>query len=137
MEHPAQALRGQRVLACVLCQQRKVKCDRKFPCANCTKSHTQCLPATIAKRQRRRMFPERELLERLYRYEDLLRQNNIKFDPLEKSPSEDAPCSKADSVHNSSYNFTRNLRASQQSVHTSIRPDMVYNTKYETSRDIY
>ncbi|KAK9343537.1 hypothetical protein V1522DRAFT_394310 [Lipomyces starkeyi] len=29
-------------------------------------------------------FPERELLERLRKYEDLLRQNNIKFEPLHK-----------------------------------------------------
>lgn len=73
----------QRVLACVLCQQRKVKCDRKSPCANCIKSKAQCVPATKSSRRRRR-FPERELLERLYKYEDLLRQNNIKFEPLHR-----------------------------------------------------
>lgn len=27
----------QRILACVLCQHRKIKCDRTFPCANCLK----------------------------------------------------------------------------------------------------
>lgn len=26
-----------RPLACVLCQRRKVKCDRNYPCANCVK----------------------------------------------------------------------------------------------------
>ena len=78
----------QRVLACVLCQQRKVKCDRKFPCSNCVRSHAQCVPAaTLAPRQRRRRFPERELLDRLRRYESLLRQNEIKFEPLHKHPS--------------------------------------------------
>ncbi|KAI3570733.1 hypothetical protein IWW34DRAFT_676283 [Fusarium oxysporum f. sp. albedinis] len=71
----------QRVLACVLCQQRKVKCDRKFPCSNCTKHGMQCVPATQP-RQRRRRFPERELLERLRKYEALMRQNNVKFEPL-------------------------------------------------------
>src|SRR5271154_543896 len=83
----SQLLKPQRVLACVLCQQRKVKCDRKFPCANCTKCRTQCVPATLATRRRRRKFPERELLERLRKYEDLLRQNNIKFEALSKDPS--------------------------------------------------
>jgi hypothetical protein len=34
--------------------------------------------------RRKRRFPERELLERLRKYEDLLRQNNITFDPLHK-----------------------------------------------------
>jgi hypothetical protein len=29
------------------------------------------------------MFPERELLDRIRRYEDLLRLNKVKFDPLQ------------------------------------------------------
>ena len=77
------AARPHRVLACVLCQQRKVKCDRNFPCANCVRSHAQCVPAaTQSLRQRRRRFPERELLDRLRHYESLLRQNDIAFEPL-------------------------------------------------------
>jgi hypothetical protein len=72
-----------RVLACVLCQQRKVKCDRKFPCLNCIKSQVQCVPATLAVRRQRHRFPERELLERIRKYEDLLHQNNISFKPLD------------------------------------------------------
>ncbi|KAJ5622108.1 hypothetical protein N7528_005340 [Penicillium herquei] len=72
-----------RVLACVNCQQRKIKCDRKSPCANCLKHRLQCVPATQT-RTRKRRFPERELLGRLRRYEELLRQNKIKFDPLHK-----------------------------------------------------
>jgi hypothetical protein len=74
--------KAQRVLACVLCQQRKVRCDRKVPCANCIKAGAQCISAALAPRQRRRRFPERELLDRLRHYEDLLRQNNIAFEPL-------------------------------------------------------
>ncbi|KAF7593759.1 hypothetical protein BBP40_010935 [Aspergillus hancockii] len=79
----------QRTLACVLCQQRKVKCDRKFPCANCVKAGTHCVPALVP-RQRRRRFPERELLERLRHYEGLLRENNIKFEPLHAPTTEKA-----------------------------------------------
>ncbi|KAK6342042.1 hypothetical protein TWF730_001524 [Orbilia blumenaviensis] len=71
-----------RVLACVLCQQRKVKCDRKFPCAHCRRAGAQCVPAGLVQRQRRRRFPERELLARVRYYEDLLRQHSIKFEPL-------------------------------------------------------
>ncbi|TAQ86966.1 hypothetical protein B7494_g4720 [Chlorociboria aeruginascens] len=80
---------SQRVLACVLCQQRKIKCDRKFPCANCIKSRKQCVPATLTHRRRRRKFPERELLERIRLYEKLLRQNDIKFEPLSQDPAEE------------------------------------------------
>ncbi|VZI08232.1 unnamed protein product [Fusarium fujikuroi] len=32
---------GKRVLSCVLCQQRKKKCDRKSPCSNCIRSALQ------------------------------------------------------------------------------------------------
>lgn len=84
--HP-QSQKPLRVLSCVLCQQRKVKCDRKFPCANCVKHQAQCVPATQG-RPRRRRFPERELLERLRRYEDLLRKNNIRFEPLHKDAAD-------------------------------------------------
>ncbi|KIW72514.1 hypothetical protein PV04_00699 [Phialophora macrospora] len=79
-----QRAKPQRMLACVLCSQRKVKCDRQFPCSNCVRFRAQCVPATLTPRQRRRRFPERELLDRLRKYEDLLHQNNITFEPLHK-----------------------------------------------------
>ncbi|EAW12030.1 Zn(II)2Cys6 transcription factor [Aspergillus clavatus NRRL 1] len=72
-----------RVLACVACQQRKIKCDRQSPCAHCVRSGAQC---TTAVRQRRRRFPERGLLERLRHYETLLRQHHVDFDPLHSPP---------------------------------------------------
>ncbi|KAK0121231.1 hypothetical protein ONS96_011408 [Cadophora gregata f. sp. sojae] len=85
---PPQPPKPQRVLACILCQQRKVKCDRKHPCANCVKARTQCIPATQVTRVRKRRFPERELLDRLRKYEDLLRQNNVRFEPLHKDAND-------------------------------------------------
>ncbi|TVY90320.1 Aurofusarin cluster transcription factor [Lachnellula willkommii] len=82
---PGAPSKPQRILACVRCQQRKIKCDRKFPCANCNTSRAQCVPATLTQRGRRkRRFPERELLERLRKYEDLLSRNHIDFEPLHK-----------------------------------------------------
>lgn len=81
----SRVLKPQRVLACVLCQQRKVKCDRKLPCANCTKSQVQCVPASLAQRRRRRRFPEREILDRLLTYEHLLHRNNVIFEPFHKN----------------------------------------------------
>lgn len=82
---PSRASKSRRILACVLCQQRKVKCDRQFPCNNCVRAGAQCIVAGT--RERRRRFPERELLERLRRYEGLLRRNNIQFEPLHPDPS--------------------------------------------------
>lgn len=50
---PAGAAKPQRVLACVLCQQRKIKCDRKFPCVSCRKAGVQCVPVnTLASKLR-------------------------------------------------------------------------------------
>lgn len=81
--YPPQARAPQRVLACVPCQQRKVKCERRFPCSNCVKHSLRCVPAAPTL-QRRRRFPERELLDRLRRHEELLRKNNIEFEPLHR-----------------------------------------------------
>jgi hypothetical protein len=54
--------------ACILCQQRKVKCDRKSPCSHCVKAQAECqLQSGLRKRKKR--FAEAELLERLRRYE--------------------------------------------------------------------
>ncbi|KAL4959567.1 uncharacterized protein BDV14DRAFT_161224 [Aspergillus stella-maris] len=71
-----------RVLSCVLCQQRKIRCDRSFPCANCLKAKANCVPAGLLPKKRKRRFPERELLDRLHRYETLLKENNVNFESL-------------------------------------------------------
>ncbi|KAI5205135.1 hypothetical protein E4T39_03185 [Aureobasidium subglaciale] len=81
------ATKPQRTLACAACQQRKVKCDRKFPCITCVKSNIQCVPIA-APRQRRRRFPEAELLLHVRRLEDLLRKHEIVFEPLHGNASE-------------------------------------------------
>lgn len=86
----SQPSKHKRILACTLCQQRKVKCDRTFPCANCIKSRSQCIPATLTQRQRRRRFTERALLDQIRKYEDLLRQHNIPFEPLHSARGEDS-----------------------------------------------
>lgn len=87
--------RSQRVLACVLCQQRKVKCDRTFPCANCLRFQKECIPATVTPRRSRCRYPERDLLKRIRKYETLLRQNDIEFRALqsEAEANESSPVS--------------------------------------------
>ena len=85
---PSRHAKHHRVLACTLCSQRKVKCDRNFPCANCIKSQSPCVPSKVVPRQRRRKFTERALLDRLRRYEDLLRQNSIPFEALDTAKDE-------------------------------------------------
>ncbi|KAF4120662.1 Fungal trans [Geosmithia morbida] len=67
------AQRSQRVLACVLCQHRKIKCDRNTPCSNCLKANVTCTPSTPAPARKRRR-PNQDLQERLARCEALLKQ---------------------------------------------------------------
>ncbi|KAF9887319.1 hypothetical protein FE257_010314 [Aspergillus nanangensis] len=84
---PPPSSKPQRVLSCILCQQRKVKCDRNFPCANCIKFKAKCVPASLNPRRRKRRFAERDLLDRVRKYEDMLLQHKIGFEPLHAEPS--------------------------------------------------
>ncbi|KJZ73971.1 hypothetical protein HIM_06639 [Hirsutella minnesotensis 3608] len=71
--NPVPHHRHTRILACVLCQHRKIKCDRNFPCANCIKANVTCTPSTPAPARKRRR-PNQDLQERLSRCEELLKQ---------------------------------------------------------------
>jgi hypothetical protein len=51
------------------------------------KARLECISATAAPRRRRRRFPERDLLDRLRKYENLLRQQGVEFEPLHKDSS--------------------------------------------------
>ncbi|PHH66822.1 hypothetical protein CDD81_5954 [Ophiocordyceps australis] len=79
----ASAVKLTRGTSCLLCQQRKVRCDKSKPCANCVKAGVECkvLPPAPPRRRKRRL-QERELIERLRRYESLLSQHGIKFDAI-------------------------------------------------------
>ncbi|KAA8571960.1 hypothetical protein EYC84_001902 [Monilinia fructicola] len=115
-----------RILACMFCQQRKIKCDRKHPCSHCTKSRVQCVPATQVPRQRRRRFPERELLDRLRQYEDLLRQNNIKFEPLHQASSGGKESSQADNLGDSDDEQPKIAGPNASSPSSNFSSDRVY-----------
>jgi hypothetical protein len=68
---------------CVLCQQRKVKCDRNEPCANCTKASVRCVSsAMLPPKRRKKRFAEAELLARLRRYEEALRRYGADIDAI-------------------------------------------------------
>ncbi|CAK7215304.1 hypothetical protein SCUCBS95973_002436 [Sporothrix curviconia] len=77
-----------RILACVLCQHRKIKCDRTFPCANCTKANVSCTPSTPAPARKRRR-PNQDLQERLARCEELLKVYSSAKPDEESSPTMD------------------------------------------------
>ncbi|KAJ9149031.1 C6 zinc finger domain-containing protein [Pleurostoma richardsiae] len=69
--------------SCVLCQQRKVRCDKNKPCANCVKAQVECKVVPPQPPRRRKKKPhERELVERLKKYESLLAQHGVNFEPI-------------------------------------------------------
>lgn len=101
------------VLACLTCQKRRVKCDRKFPCANCVRHQVECEPA-LAPRRRRRRFPERDLLNRIRRYEDILRLHHIPFEALDPDHSAASSPSLTSAPHTSpTYDRTAALTSRQ------------------------
>ena len=126
----------QRVLACILCQQRKVKCDRNFPCANCIKSKAQCVPATLAQRRRRRRFPERALLERLRKYEDLLRHNNISFEPLHKDSAREKESFNAESGYDSDDDHPESIGPASSTLSTTVESERDYKAKYALFKEL-
>ncbi|KAH8889679.1 hypothetical protein GQ53DRAFT_188133 [Thozetella sp. PMI_491] len=69
--------------SCVLCQQRKVRCDKQKPCANCVKAQVECKVVPPQPPRRRKKKPhERDLIDRLRKYEALLSQHGVTFDPI-------------------------------------------------------
>ncbi|KAI1098360.1 putative C6 transcription factor [Jackrogersella minutella] len=82
---------GLKNYSCLICRQRKVKCDRHTPCSNCVKAEKQCsfIPPVRGKRKRTR--PRREGLHaRLKRYEDLLKSFGANVEPSEELDDSDS-----------------------------------------------
>ena len=76
--------RGQQPHSCVLCSRRKVRCDRRDPCSNCTKARAECIFRTPAPpRRRKRRSPETTLHARLRRYEQMLEARGVDMESLD------------------------------------------------------
>ena len=80
-----------RLYSCVLCRQRRVKCDKQQPCSNCTRAHAECvhtIPAPPRRRKEKEKLVEEDLSHRLRRYEALLKNYGAKFEELEAQAGE-------------------------------------------------
>ncbi|KAI9659947.1 MAG: hypothetical protein M1821_001299 [Bathelium mastoideum] len=80
--------------ACVLCSQRKIKCDKLQPCSRCVKSRAECIyraPDPPKRRKRKEPDSNEELRSQLQEYERLLKQAGINVKSAtgssEKTPS--------------------------------------------------
>ncbi|KAM0281788.1 hypothetical protein ACHAQH_003370 [Verticillium albo-atrum] len=82
-EFDPNAMKLTRGTSCVLCQQRKVRCDKKKPCANCVKARVECrVVAPNPPRRRKKHLQEKDLIDRLKKYETLLAENGVSIDPI-------------------------------------------------------
>ncbi|KJZ77967.1 hypothetical protein HIM_02604 [Hirsutella minnesotensis 3608] len=83
LQADASAMKLTRGTSCTLCQQRKVRCDKNKPCANCVKIGAECKVVPPAPpRRRKKRLQEKDLIERLKKYETLLSENGVKFDAI-------------------------------------------------------
>jgi hypothetical protein len=65
----------------MLCQRRKVRCDKQKPCGNCVKANAEC--TVVPSRPRgKRNTPKPQgkgLAERLEKYEELMTRHGLDF----------------------------------------------------------
>jgi hypothetical protein len=78
---------GLQKYSCILCKERKIKCDRSTPCASCIKSAVSCIykaPAPPRRRKRTGSDAGEKQSEpgkrKIQKYEELLRRNGIDVD---------------------------------------------------------
>lgn len=94
------------------------------------------MPATLAQRRRRRRFPERALLERLRKYEDLLRQNNIPFEPLHKDSARETESLNAESSYNSDDEHPETVGPDLSPLSTTVKSERGYEAKYALFKEL-
>ncbi len=92
------------------------------------------MPATLAPHRRRRRFPERELLGRLRKYEDLLRQNNVKFEPLHQDPAGEEESPDAEGSKDLDDAHPEAVAADSPSPSRTVKSEKVYEAKYALSK---
>jgi hypothetical protein len=91
MELPKKPSSDLKAYSCVSCRQRKVRCDRRAPCMNCTKAERQCNFIAPVRGKRKRTKPPRETLHaRLKRYEEMLKAYGAKIEPSDGTDMSDS-----------------------------------------------
>ncbi|KAI1453330.1 C6 transcription factor [Annulohypoxylon moriforme] len=89
-DHPLGLGDGLKGYSCLICRQRKVKCDRRAPCSNCAKAEKQCSFVPPVRGKRKRTKPRKEGIHaKLKRYEDLLKSYGANIEPSEEFDDSD------------------------------------------------
>lgn len=75
--------------SCITCRRRKVKCDKKQPCSNCSRAKIECVfPGPGRAPRKSRKPPDAELLERLRRLEGVVQNLNAQVEEHEQEAAE-------------------------------------------------
>ncbi|KAH8812480.1 fungal-specific transcription factor domain-containing protein [Xylogone sp. PMI_703] len=141
---------GHKKHPCVLCQQRKVKCDRNEPCGNCSRLGVECTPASaLPPRRRKRRFPEAELLARLRRYEHHLKSYGVDIDAINREgpiqiltpgPNTTGPLSTLGTSGNIDKDLSLNIddyyRAAEELLEGSSEDEMIPNPVTKTYEEL-
>ena len=72
---------AQHPLSCTHCRQRKIKCDRKYPCSPCSRSSLNCVFPERARHPKKKATGSKatndELMRRLGRMEELIEKMKV------------------------------------------------------------
>ena len=78
--------------SCITCRKRKVRCDKRHPCSNCTKADIECIfPGPGRAPRRSRKPPDAELLARLRRLEGVVQHLGKSVDEGEENGHQNVP----------------------------------------------
>lgn len=85
--------------SCLLCRQKKVRCDGQQPCSTCVKNGDQCRAGPPNRRRINSPPASDRILQRLRCYEEALEANGIEVDdghpraprPVQRDPSTSSP----------------------------------------------
>lgn len=125
--------------SCVLCQQRKVRCDKNKPCANCVKAKVECrvVPPQPPRRRKKRL-QEKDLFERLKKYETLLSENGVTFEPIGQELRQDgAQGDDVDELEDDFEMLKTSPEASMSPSQSSTKKEYVTRHGKSYSRDGY
>ncbi|KAF1916640.1 fungal-specific transcription factor domain-containing protein [Ampelomyces quisqualis] len=92
--------------SCITCRRRKVKCNKKHPCSNCARAHSECVfPGPGRKPRTSRKPHDAELLDRLRRLEGVVaglnaqvEEHELEAAAREKQAPAEASCPYADTT---------------------------------------
>lgn len=102
-------------LACQACQRKKIRCDRDFPCKQCTRSNLACAPSSRKPRTRQhagKRAVDSELRNRISKLENLVETLSGEVGlPDEKNPKQEQ-----DRDHNNDHGVSRTNDSASPSV---------------------